>query len=54
MTKSKKYKVIRGIQRDGIWRHEPGDVVTAAKLKGADIEHWLAVGVLEEVTDGDS
>ena len=46
-----KYKVIRGIQRDGKWRFEPGDVIEAKDIKGASIKAWLASGVLEKVDE---
>jgi hypothetical protein len=45
----KKYKVMRGIQRDDVYRFEAGDIITAPDLHGAPIERWLETGVLEEV-----
>jgi hypothetical protein len=45
----KKYKVIRGIQRDDKYRFEPGDVIQAKDIRGAPIKAWLESGVLEEV-----
>jgi len=53
MTKAKKYKVKRGIERDGKYRFEPGATVSATDIKGAPVKAWLASGVLEVVKDGD-
>jgi len=53
MTKIKEYKVLRGIERDGKYRYEPGDTVKASDLKNAPVKAWLESGVLEEVTNGD-
>ena len=50
---TKKYKVIKGIQRDNKYRFEPGDVIDAKDIKGAPVKHWLEKGVIEEVKDGD-
>jgi len=49
MTKTKRYKVIRGIERDGKYRFEPGETVAAKDIPGAPVKAWLASGVLEEV-----
>ena len=46
-----KYKVIRGIQRDGKYRYEPGDEVEGKDIKGAPIKAWLESGVLEKVDE---
>ena len=64
MTKKKvkvvKYEVVRGIQKDGEWRFEPGDIISAADLGDVVLEgniglaaYWLNTGVLREVTNGD-
>jgi hypothetical protein len=57
MTESIKYRVLRGINWKATKgakdekRAEPGDVLTAADLKGADIKNYLAKGAIEKVGD---
>jgi len=54
MKKAKIYKVKRGIEITGKWRHEPGVTVAAKDIPGAPVNAWLKSGVLEEVIpDGD-
>ena len=48
-----RYLVRRGIQRDGKYRFEPGDVVTKEDIPEAPVTAWLKSGVLEVVTNGD-
>ncbi len=57
MTKKKavkKFTVMRGIERDDVYRFEAGAIVTESDLPDdAPLWHWVNVGVLKEVRNGD-
>jgi len=46
-----RYLVKRGIERDGKFRFEAGEIIIGRQIPKAPIKHWLAMGVLEEVED---
>lgn len=46
-----KYLVKRGIEKDGAWRYEAGEIVTGHQIRGAPVTAWLESGVLEVVED---
>lgn len=46
-----KYLVKRGIERDGKWRFEAGEIIEGRQIPKAPVQHWLEIGVLEVVED---
>ena len=41
------YLILKGIERGPV-RHEPGDLVTSAQLRGWGIPNLIAIGALEK------